>query len=652
MKVPLVYILTTAGSADGFLKGQLTYMRERGWEVIVIAAQGDELRILRNREKVDTLAIPVKREISPLRDLVSLVRLYRVLRRLRPAIVNASTPKAGLLGMLAAYAAGVPVRIYTLRGLRLETVRGPKRVVLSAAEHCASALSHRVICVSESLRRLYLTLGFSTEAKAVVLGAGSSNGIKIEMDTPNSEVCRKVGLLREKLGIPEDAPVVGFVGRFTRDKGIPELLDAFDQLLATVPEARLLMLGGFEDGDPIPKGYVDRLCHHARVVMAGWVSDPSCYYLIMDVLAFPSHREGLPSVPLEAAAAQIPTVAFDATGSVDAVSDGVTGTLVPLGDVGSFTRALQRYLTDNLLRRQHGRAARERVLRDFRPETFWESLHEEYVRLLAGNNRMLFQKAAKWQANAPRCPAWQHPCDMPVPNSQPMLMISGATKESRAKKGSTIYSKFGKRFLDIAIAAPLLVLLIPVLVTVALLVRLKLGSPVLFLQQRPGHQCRPFMIYKFRTMTDARDANGRLLPDEERITPFGKALRRTSLDELPELFNVLKGHMSLVGPRPLLMKYLDRYTPEQNRRHNVLPGITGLAQVNGRNSLSWEHKFALDSWYVDHCSIWLDLKILAMTVGAVLRGEGVSAHSYVSAPEFMGTAKAPSDPPASRRSDS
>jgi sugar transferase EpsL len=200
-----------------------------------------------------------------------------------------------------------------------------------------------------------------------------------------------------------------------------------------------------------------------------------------------------------------------------------------------------------------------------------------------------------------------------------------------------MYSKFGKRLLDLAFTVPTLILLAPVIAAVALLVRIKLGSPVLFRQQRPGLGGSPFMI-KFRTMTSARDADGKLLPDEQRITPFGKMVRRTSLDELPELINVLKGDMSLVGPRPLLMDYLDRYTQEQMRRHDALPGITGLAQASGRNNLSWEEKFALDVWYVDHCSPWLDVKILAMTVGVVFKGEGVSARSYVSAPEFKGGA--------------
>jgi sugar transferase EpsL len=194
-----------------------------------------------------------------------------------------------------------------------------------------------------------------------------------------------------------------------------------------------------------------------------------------------------------------------------------------------------------------------------------------------------------------------------------------------------------KRLFDLALAFPALIVLGPMMVLVALLVRLELGSPVLFRQQRPGLGGAPFTIYKLRTMTDARDANGELLPNAQRETRLGRLLRRTSLDELPELINVLKGEMSLVGPRPLAMEYLDRYTPEQMRRHQVLPGITGLAQVSGRNNLSWEEKFERDVWYVDHHSACLDIKILGMTALAVIGGKGVRPPSHVSSPDFMGT---------------
>lgn len=193
-----------------------------------------------------------------------------------------------------------------------------------------------------------------------------------------------------------------------------------------------------------------------------------------------------------------------------------------------------------------------------------------------------------------------------------------------------------KRLLDCLVALTVGLVLAPLILVVALLVRFRLGSPVFFRQQRPGLHGRPFMLYKFRSMSDARDAAGQLLPDEVRLGRFGTALRKLSLDELPQLWNVLVGDMSLVGPRPLLMQYLGRYSAHQARRHEVRPGITGWAQVNGRNAISWAERFDLDVWYVDHRSLWLDLKILALTAKRVFSSRDVSASGHVTMPEFMG----------------
>lgn len=197
---------------------------------------------------------------------------------------------------------------------------------------------------------------------------------------------------------------------------------------------------------------------------------------------------------------------------------------------------------------------------------------------------------------------------------------------------------FSKRAFDLVLTVPGTLLLLPVMLIVAILVRIKLGSPVIFAQKRPGLNCRIFTLYKFRTMNDARDDQGKPLPDAERLTRLGRFLRSASLDELPELFNILAGQMSLVGPRPLLISYLDRYTPEQLRRQNVFPGLTGWAQVNGRNAISWEEKFKLDVWYVDHWSLALDLKILWMTFSKVFNREAISAPGQATVGEFLGSA--------------
>ncbi|GAA5111745.1 sugar transferase [Alloalcanivorax gelatiniphagus] len=193
-----------------------------------------------------------------------------------------------------------------------------------------------------------------------------------------------------------------------------------------------------------------------------------------------------------------------------------------------------------------------------------------------------------------------------------------------------------KRLLDVLVSGSALLVLSPLLLVLAVLVRVKLGAPVLFRQTRPGLHGKPFEMMKFRTMTDARDGNGELLPDAERLVPFGRFLRDSSLDELPELINVLRGDMSLVGPRPLLMSYLPLYNAHQRRRHEVRPGVTGWAQVNGRNNITWQEKFDLDVWYVDHHSLWLDLRILARTVTAVLKRDGVAKDGHATTDYFQG----------------
>jgi sugar transferase EpsL len=204
---------------------------------------------------------------------------------------------------------------------------------------------------------------------------------------------------------------------------------------------------------------------------------------------------------------------------------------------------------------------------------------------------------------------------------------------------TSLYQRFGKRLFDLLVTVPLLILLSPLMLIVGLCSLLFMGKLLLFRQVRPGFREQPFTIYKFRTMHDLKDSQGRLLPDGQRLNRFGTFLRRTSLDELPEFWNVLRGDMSLVGPRPLLPEYLPRYTAFQRRRHEVKPGITGWAQVNGRNALTWEQKFELDGWYVDHKSLRLDLKILWLTLLSVLWRQGIQHGSHATMPEFLGTAE-------------
>lgn len=372
--------MTVPVTADVLLRGQLRFLRESGFDVTVISSPGPELERVATREGVDVVEVPMSREVDVRGDAVSLRRMVSVLRRLRPSIVNASTAKAGLVGMLAAAATGVPVRIYQLRGLRLETETGLKRTVLAASERIAARCAHRIICNSESLRSAFVAARYAPAQRCVVLGEGSSNGVDTERFARDHWVT-EAQTIRASLGIPPDARVIGFVGRPVADKGVVELLGAFERVVERRPHTHLLIVGAGFAGDHLPPAIATRM-NHDRIHVVPRVAEPAPYYVAMDVLAFPSHREGFPNAPLEAAAASTPTVGARATGVRDAIVDGATGMLVDIGDVEQLSRALLRYVEDRALCTRHGEAARERAERSFAREVVWTRWRDEYRRLL------------------------------------------------------------------------------------------------------------------------------------------------------------------------------------------------------------------------------------------------------------------------------
>lgn len=323
------------------LTGRLRTLREAGFQTTLVASPGELLERTAEREGVEAVSVPMQRQIAPGKDLRSLLHLLRLLRRRKPTLTEFSTPKAGLLGNVAAWMCRVPVRVYLLRGLKLETATGMKRQLLLMAERLSCACAHVVLCNSPSLRARAVALRLAPADKLRLLGAGSSNGVDIDHFFPADSAVRRM------IGWTSQHRVIGFVGRLTRDKGVPELLDAFELILAEEPEARLLLVGWFDEAeDALEVHYRHRIRMHPQIHCTGFVADTAPWYRAMDVFVLPTWREGFPNAVLEAAATGLPVVTTMATGSRDSVIPEVTGLLIPPGHPEAIREAVMRLLND------------------------------------------------------------------------------------------------------------------------------------------------------------------------------------------------------------------------------------------------------------------------------------------------------------------
>jgi glycosyltransferase involved in cell wall biosynthesis len=342
---------------------RLRALRDAGFHVSTVSSPGDLLDCTAANEGVDRIAISIRRGIAPLADLHSLFLLWKMLGRLKPDLVEFSTPKAGLLGTVAATLRGIPCRVYMLRGLRLETATGLKWHILLAAERLTAACAHVVLCNSESLRARALALRVAPAHKLLLLGDGSSNGVDAERFSPGPRD------MREHLGFSPEARVVGYVGRLTRDKGVPELIEAFEAILTAEPEAWLLLVGWYDASeDALDEALRTRIHEHPRILCTGFVRDTAPYYRAMDVLVLATWREGFPNVVLEASATEIPVVTTISTGSRDAVVPEVTGLLIPPGYPEAIREAVLKLLRDPERSRRMGKAARAWVLEHYADE--------------------------------------------------------------------------------------------------------------------------------------------------------------------------------------------------------------------------------------------------------------------------------------------
>ena len=377
----LVHV-TTVPTSLAFLTGQVSYMKDRGFEVLAVSSAGEYADSFRATEGVPVHAIDMPRRITPVRDLVALSRMYRYLRRVRPHIVHAHTPKGGLLGTTAAWLARVPVRIYHIHGLPFMTATGVRRALLRLTEKVSCTLAHQVLCVSTSVRDVAVEEGLCSPRKIAVLGNGSVNGVDaVRQFNPERWTSVRADT-RMAHGIPEDALVMGFVGRIVRDKGITDLTESWQQLREQFGNLHLLLVGPFEPEDPLPDTVSEALRFDTRVHLTGPQRVPAPFYAAMDLVVLPTYREGFGIVAIEAAAMALPVVATHIPGCFEAVRDGVSGTLVPPRDPRALTEAIREYLLRPELRHRHGWAGRNRVRRDFTQETIWDALYREYIRLL------------------------------------------------------------------------------------------------------------------------------------------------------------------------------------------------------------------------------------------------------------------------------
>lgn len=378
----LMHIVTVPVSLKTFFRGQAAHLRARGLETVSVASPGEELDAFGQRENVATRGVPMQRAVSPARDLVAIARLCVTLMRERPKIVHAHTPKAGMLGMIAAWLTRRPIRAYHCRGLPLETATGLRRRLLWLTEWTSCRLAHRVLCVSESLRGRLLQEGLCPASKAAVLASGSGNGVDSQQRfNPSADLKTKAAAIRKRLGIDPGDTVIGFVGRIVVDKGIVELAEAWATLREEFPRLRLMLVGTLADRDAAPESVIAALHGDPRVHLVAPTPEMPEYFTAMDIVALPTYREGLPNVLLEAAAMARPVVATRVTGCVDAVVDGRTGLLVPAADPRCLADSLRRYVADPDLRARHANAARRRVEQEFLPTVVWDALAKEYQRL-------------------------------------------------------------------------------------------------------------------------------------------------------------------------------------------------------------------------------------------------------------------------------
>lgn len=375
--------VTTVPETFTFFRGQIAYMKKRGIQIHGVSSPGALLEEVGTRESIPVHGIAMPRRITLIRDIKALYKLYRLFCFLKPDIVHAHTPKGGLLGVVAARLARVPVVIYGMRGLPFVTASGQKRKLLKLTEMVACRLADRTVAVSNAIRNTAISMQLCCEDKILVLAHGSGNGVDAEgRFNPHRLPPGIRENIRSNYQIPADALVLGYVGRIVRDKGIIELEAAWQTIRHKFSSIHLLLIGKIENQDPVPRQILERLKSDPLVRFVGPVAETAPFYAAMDILVLPTYREGFPNTPLEAAAMELPVVATDVDGCPETLSPGITGLLVPPRDSLALTEAISELVVNRKLRVRMGQAGRERVLRYFKPDIIWEALYQNYQELI------------------------------------------------------------------------------------------------------------------------------------------------------------------------------------------------------------------------------------------------------------------------------
>jgi lipopolysaccharide/colanic/teichoic acid biosynthesis glycosyltransferase len=586
-KQKICFIVSTAFTAHAFLAGHIEALSEEHEVYLAGNFSEEDMPVLSRLKIAGYMSIPVHRKIKPVQDVRAVIKLAKYFRQMKFSAIHSVTPKAGLAAAAAGRLAGVPNRIHIFTGQVWHTKKGIFRFILKTIDRLIAALSTNILVDGSSQREFLASEKVIKKENSLVFGKGSISGVDLRAFRPKENLRSEI---RKSMSIPEEKIVFLFLGRLNRDKGIPELIEAFRRLKEKDPRV-FLLLAGYDEEDLAALAR-ERLSP-GDFYFYGPTAKPQELYQACDIFCLPSHREGFGSSVIEASACAKAVIASDTYGLMDAMIDNATGLRHKAGDAESLFRKMKQLSEDDELRTRLGEKGEKYVRENFSSEIitgYWKSFYGELLK-----------------------------------------------SEVSFKNYRSAYRRLIKPAADFIFSLLLMALMLPVFAVTILLLLIFNEGKVFFLQTRPGLNGSPFRIIKFRTMNERKDEKGDLLPDEKRLTPVGKMIRKLSIDEIPQLFNVIKGDMSLIGPRPLLPEYLPLYSSSQKRRHEVKPGITGWAQVNGRNQVSWEKKFNMDIYYVDNINFSLDLKIAVLTIIKIIKREGVSSATSQTMEKFSGS---------------